>query len=257
MRQLEQKQNISTRQGIKGMVHSFETGSSIDGPGIRGVIFLQGCPLRCKYCHNPDTWNMADGKEYYVQDVLKKVLDYKTFYEASGGGITVSGGEPLLQKEFLIELLKRLKSYNIHTAIDTSGFADIDEKLDEILEYTDLVLLDIKQLYSHKHIYLTGQPNDKTLNLLNYLNKNRIKTWIRYVVVKSINDSNEYAEEFAKFVRTFHNVELVELLPYHRLGINKWKNLGIKYPFKDIQQTSKLDIERIKGILNKHNVRTI
>ncbi len=254
---MRQSINDVAVQTDQGFIHSIESGSSVDGPGIRSVIFLQGCPLRCKYCQNPDTWNLSDGKVQNVDHIVKKLLSYKSFYDSSGGGVTISGGEPLMQKKFLASLLKELKQNNIHTALDTSGFTDINEDLDNVLKYTDLVLLDIKHLSDNKHIYLTGKSNNKTLNLLNYLNKRNIKTWIRYVLLKTINDSDDYVAKLANYLKGYKNVELVEVLPYHRLGLTKWKELGLDYPLKDIASSTNQDAIKVKKILSKYGLKTI
>ena len=173
---------------LVGNIHSFETLGTVDGPGIRFVIFMQGCPLKCKYCHNRDTWEIGKGTQYTVNDLVKKVLRSKPYFEASKGGVTVSGGEPLLQAQFLLELFKKLKKYNIHTALDTAGSIPLTDTIKEVLKYTDLVLLDIKHINNEKNIELTGHPNTHNLNFAKYLNEQNIPMWINQVIVPGITD---------------------------------------------------------------------
>lgn len=241
---------------ITARVHSQESAGAVDGPGLRYVIFLQGCPLRCKFCHNPDTWNVTGGEEISVRELVDNVMKYKAFIQFSGGGVTVTGGEPLLQKKFIYELFSELKLKGIHTAIDTSGYTRIDEDLDNLLSVTDLVLLDLKQLNPVAHHELTGVYNDFILEFLKHLKEKNIKTWIRYVVLKGINDSTEYAESFAKLLKEFDNVELVELLPYHEMGADKWGKLGLKYQMSKENIPSKLDLKKIADILANYGIKT-
>ena len=186
---------------ITARIHSRESAGAVDGPGLRYVIFFQGCPLRCKFCHNPDTWDTKGGEEVTVGELLKSIIEYKSFMKFSNGGVTASGGEPLLQKKFLIELFKLLKQEGIHTTIDTSGFVNIDDELDELLDLTDLVMLDIKHLDPQEHLELTGVENEKILRFLDHLRDKGVKTWIRWVVLAGLNDSEEYARGFRKFIK--------------------------------------------------------
>ncbi len=237
-------------------IHSIETGGAVDGPGIRYVLFLQGCPLRCKYCHNPDTWEIKGGERKSVSEIYKDAVSYKAFMNFSGGGFTATGGEPLLHKKFLIPLFKLLKSQNIHTNIDTSGYTNIDADLDELLDYTDLVMLDIKHLDTREHKNLTKVDNFKTLEFLKHLAQKDINTWVRYVVVAGFNDSLEYAKEFAEFIKPYKNVELVELLPYHEMGVNKWIKLGEPYQLSEANVPSKKRMQEIAKIFKEAGVAT-
>ncbi|MDR1693864.1 MAG: pyruvate formate lyase-activating protein [Lactobacillaceae bacterium] len=241
---------------ITARVHSQESAGAVDGPGLRYVIFLQGCPLRCKFCHNPDTWNIKGGEELSVRDLVNNVMKYKAFMQFSGGGVTVTGGEPLLQKKFIYELFSELKYKGVHTAIDTSGYTKIDDDLDKVLSVTDLVLLDLKHLNPKAHADLTGVGNDLVFEFLKLLHQKKIRTWIRYVVLAGINDSAVYAENFAKFIKEFDNVELVELLPYHEMGTDKWSQLGLKYQLSKENIPSREKLKEIADILAKYGIET-
>ena len=232
-----------------GLVHSFETFTTVDGPGIRFILFLSNCPLRCKYCHNPDTW-ACKGKEYSVDDIVNEILKYKYYYK--NGGVTISGGEPLLQIDFVIEIFKKLKKYNMHTAIDTSGITfnvNQIEKFDELNKYTDLYLLDIKEIDEKKHIKLTGKSNKNILEFAQYLSKNNKKVWIRHVIVPTINLDEDDLIKTREFIDTLNNVERVDVLPYHTLGVHKYKDLGLKYPLEGVRTPTSEEIKFAKEIL--------
>ncbi|MER0278803.1 pyruvate formate-lyase-activating protein [Clostridioides difficile] len=239
---------------IKGKIHSIETFGTVDGPGIRYILFFQGCPLRCKYCHNRDTWDTKSGKEYTVDEIITDALKYTSFMKFSGGGITASGGESTLQPEFLSELFKKAKENDIHTCLDTSGFVDI-KTIDPILDNTDLVLLDLKHMVEEKSIDLTGVGMDKTLKLARHLDSRNIPVWIRHVLVPGITDDTDNLEKLGQFVATLKNVERFELLPYHSMGIHKWENLGIDYELKDVPDASKEDIKKASEIISKFGVK--
>ena len=240
---------------IKGRIHSIETFGTVDGPGIRYIVFTQGCPLRCKYCHNRDTWDAQGGKEYNVNELIDDVKKYIPFMKTSGGGLTVSGGEPTLQPEFLKRLLIEAKENDIHTAVDTSGFVDI-EVIDPILDYTDLVLLDIKHINRESFKNLTGVYNDKTLKLAKHLEKRNIPVWIRYVLVPGLTDNKEDIKNLAKFISTLGNVEKIEVLPYHSMGEFKWKELGYDYPLKGIQDATDEEVKEASKIFEKYKITT-
>lgn len=232
-----------------GLVHSFETFTTVDGPGIRFILFLSNCPLRCKYCHNPDTW-ACKGKEYSVDDIVNEILKYKNYYK--NGGVTISGGEPLLQIDFVIEIFKKLKKYNMHTAIDTSGITFNEnqiEKFDELNKYTDLYLLDIKEIDDKKHLDLTGKSNKNILAFAQYLSKNNKKVWIRHVIVPTINLDKDDLIKTREFIDTLNNVERVDVLPYHTLGVHKYKELGLKYPLEGVRTPTSEEIKFAKEIL--------
>ena len=241
---------------ITGRIHSIESAGAVDGPGIRFVIFMQGCPLRCKYCHNPDTWKFSGGKEVSVSDVVKDAVKYKNFMDYSGGGVTVSGGEPLMQKPFVTELFKQLHAQGIHTTLDTAGQTAIDAPLDAVLDHTDLVLLDVKHLEDDKHVWLTGKGNGRTIAFLEHLQKRHIKTWIRWVVLPGFNDTDAYAKAYADFVKRYDVIELVELLPYHAMGVFKWQQLGVPYTLDDVSPT-KERMATIADILHENGIKTL
>lgn len=236
-----------------GNIHSFETFGTVDGPGIRFVAFMQGCPMRCKYCHNPDTWFSA-GNRYSAEEVAKNVLKYKSYL--TGGGVTVSGGEPLLQTEFVTELFRILKVQGVHTAIDTSGITfDIsDEKCVErherLLEYTDLVLLDIKHIDDDCHRALTGMSNKNPLSFARYLSDSGKDMWIRHVLVTGITDNDAYLHRLKEFIDTLKTVKKVEVLPYHSMGEVKYEKLGLEYALKGLEPPSAERIQNAKQILN-------
>ena len=229
-------------------VHSFESFGAVDGPGIRFVIFLQGCHLECKYCHNRDTWDINSGKYESLDEIFTKVIRYKN-YICPNGGVTVTGGEPLLQVKFLVELFKKLKEENIHTCIDTSGMVSITDDIKELLSYTDLVLLDIKHIDDNKCRDLVGKSNKLELEFAKYLSDNNIKMWIRQVIVPGYTDNKEDLLKLKDFIGSLKTVEKLELLPYHNIGEFKWKKLGLKYPLEGIRQATDEDIKKAKEIL--------
>ena len=238
-------------------VHSYESGGTVDGPGNRFVVFMQGCPLRCQYCHNPDTWNLKAGKLIPAQDVVDEVLKYENFMSFSHGGVTFSGGEPLVQKGALVPIFEELKKHNIHIALDTAGTTNIDDVTLNLLDNTDLVMLDIKHLVSTEHKHLTGMGNEKTYAFLEVLKQKNIRTWIRWVIVTNFNDSIEYATKFSELVKQYPNVELVELLPYHQHGVYKWKELGLDYPLKDTPEPEKETVKALAKVLEDFGIKTL
>ncbi|WP_035289588.1 pyruvate formate-lyase-activating protein [Clostridium sp. KNHs214] len=236
---------------IKGKLHSMESMGLVDGPGIRSVVFLQGCTLRCAYCHNPDTWCLSGGKETTSGQIVDKLERFKTYYDKSGGGVTFSGGDPLLQPDFLIETLKLCKEKGIHTAIDTAGHGL--GNYDEILKYTDLVLLDIKHVDNEGYLKLTGQSQDKFKEFLKALNDSNSKVWIRHVVVPGITNSKEHILKLGDFIKeNVKNVEKIELLPYHTLGIQKYKKLGIKYALEDVDAMDKDICNKFQDLIREY-----
>lgn len=237
----------------KGYVHSLESFGSVDGPGVRYVIFLTGCAMRCQFCHNPDTWDMTTGTPYTAGELLDKACRYRSYWK-SEGGITVSGGEPLLQIDFLLELFKEAKKRNIHTTLDTSGNPFTTEepfysKWLELMEYTDLILLDIKHIDEEQHKILTGQTNRNILDMARHLSDMGKPVWIRHVLVPERNDKDEYLHQLADFIHTLKNVEKVEVLPYHTLGVFKWEQLGIDYPLKGIHPPAQERVRNAEEIL--------
>lgn len=232
-----------------GRIHSFETFGTVDGPGIRFVIFVQGCHLKCKYCHNRDTWEINSGTEYTIDEIIQKVMRLKPYIIASKGGVTVSGGEPLLQAKFVKELFKELKAKNFHTALDTSGNLPISQDIKEVLEYTDLVLLDIKHINNEKAINLTGLPNTNNLNFARYLSDNNIHMWIRQVLIPGYTDNENDLKELKSFIDTLKTVDKVEILPYHNLGKFKWEEIGEKYELDNVNPPTEEQIQFAKNIL--------
>ena len=233
---------------IKGRINKFETFGSVDGPGVRFLIFLQGCPMRCLFCHNPETWEFKGGMEMTADEVIQKALRYQDYW-GDEGGITVSGGEPLAQIDFLIELFKVAKENGVNTCIDTSGgpFSKSGlwfEKFQKLMEYTDLLLVDIKHIDEEEHKKLTGMGNSHIIEMFRYLDEIKKPIWIRHVLVPGISDNDEYLTRTRDFIRTLGNVQRVEILPYHALAIPKYENLGINYKLKD---TKSPDEERIKN----------
>lgn len=237
----------------KGYVHSLESFGSVDGPGVRYVIFLTGCAMRCQFCHNPDTWDMTTGTPYTAGELLDKACRYRSYWK-SKGGITVSGGEPLLQIDFLLELFKEAKERNVHTTLDTSGNPFTTEepfysKWLELMKYTDLILLDIKHIDEEQHKILTGQTNQNILEMARQLSDMGKPVWIRHVLVPERNDKDEYLHRLADFIHTLKNVERVEVLPYHTLGVFKWEQLGIDYPLKGIDPPTAERVRNAEEIL--------
>jgi len=234
---------------IEGNIHSIETCGTVDGPGIRFVIFLQGCPMRCLYCHNPDTWKTDINQKISVNDIITK---YESVKEFCKGGITVTGGEPLMQMDFVTELFKTAKENNIHTALDTSGILfnpDNKDNINRLLKYTDLVLLDIKHINDEEHKKLTTHSNKNILAFAKYLSEINKPVWIRHVVVPSINYKTEYLEQLGEFLGTLNNIKALDVLPYHDMAIPKYENLGIEYPLKGISPLSKEEAINARNII--------
>lgn len=233
-----------------GNVHSIETLGTLDGPGIRMVVFLQGCKLRCLYCHNPDTWLAAGGTVLSSGEIVNKAKRYKPYFKFNNGGVTFSGGEPLRQPEFLIECLKKCKEEGIHTVIDTSGvgFGDYDE----MLKYVDLVILDIKHSDPYKYKEITGLDISRYYEFKKSVIRNNKDIWLKQVVTPGINDTYEDMREFEQEVKSFPEniIQKVELLPYHTLGVFKYKELNIDYKLNDIEPLSKEKLEELKAYLN-------
>ena len=234
---------------VLGNIHSIETCGTVDGPGIRFVVFTQGCPMRCLYCHNPDTWGVDINKQISVNEILQQYENVKEFCK---GGITVTGGEPLMQIDFVTELFKQAKEKGIHTAIDTSGILfnpENTEKIDNLLYYTDLVLLDIKHIDNEEHKKLTTHSNKNILEFAKYLSDTGKPAWIRHVAVPGVNDSNDHLSRLGMFLGTLENVKALDVLPYHNMAIPKYENLGIEYKLKDTPPMSKEDAIKVRNII--------
>lgn len=248
---------MAEQNNLKGYIHSLESFGSVDGPGIRYLIFMSGCAMRCQFCHNPDTWNMQSGMLYTSDELLKQAIKYRSYW-GSKGGITVSGGEPLLQIDFLTELFRKAKDLGIHTTLDTSGNPFTREepfmgKFQDLMKYTDLILLDIKQIDEEQHRILTGCSNQNILDMAGYLSDIQKPVWIRHVLVPGGSDKDEYLKELDAFIRTLDNVEKVEVLPYHTLGTFKWKELGLEYPLEGVEAPSVERIENARKLLHISN----
>lgn len=237
---------------MKGYIHSKESFGTLDGPGIRYVLFMQGCPMRCLYCHNPDTWDMQSGTEIEIDEIIKEYKSNIGFYRS--GGLTVTGGEPLVQIDFVTELFKACKKNGIHTCIDTSGitFSESDsklEKFDTLMEYTDLVMLDIKHIDRESHKALTCRDNDNVLAFAKYLFKKGVMTWIRYVLVPGYTDGEEALLGLADFIAPLKNVRAIEVLPYHTMGKHKYENLGIPYRLDGVPTPTKEQVDKAKALI--------
>ena len=235
---------------IYGNIHSLESCGTVDGPGIRFVVFTQGCPMRCQYCHNPDTWTTETNKKISVEEILEKYDGVKEFLR--NGGLTVTGGEPLMQIDFVTELFKQAKEKNIHTVLDTSGILfnrKNTEKIDELLKYTDLVLLDIKHIEDNEHKKLTGMSNVNILDFAKYLSEKNMPVWIRHVVVPQITYNEKYLKELGEFLSELKNIKALDILPYHNMAIPKYENLGIDYPLKDIPPLTKEEAIKARDIV--------
>ena len=236
-----------------GKIHSLESFGTVDGPGIRFVVFMQGCPLRCLYCHNPDTWDIRRETPYRLtpEELLQEVLKYKNFI--AKGGVTVTGGEPLLQAEFLSAFFKLCRENGIHTALDTSGCV-YSEKVLEVFDYVDLVLLDIKTIRRDFHKELTGMEQTNTLKILDYLQDRQIPVWIRHVLVPGLTNDEESLRTLAAFLQSYTVVEKIELLPYHTMGVDKYALEGIDYPLKETPALSREELEKAKAVFTAFNL---
>ena len=238
---------------MDGYIHSTESFGTVDGPGVRFVIFLQGCPMRCKYCHNPDTWELNTGTVRSAQSLIREVQRNGAYY--AKGGITVTGGEALMQIDFVLELFTLAKKEGIHTCLDTSGVtyrpgeSHYNEKLDQLMEVTDLVMLDIKHIDPESHKDLTGHDNAPVLSFARYLDEKNIPVWIRHVVVPGITDDPEQLKALGRFIGTLSNVKALDVLPYHIMGISKYKELDLPYPLEGVEPATKQQAMEAKKII--------
>lgn len=245
-----------------GYIHSKESFGTVDGPGIRYVLFMQGCPMRCLYCHNPDTWDRGKGEGITVADVIDEFNKNRSFYK--NGGITVTGGEPLLQADFLIELFSEAKKENIHTCIDTSGIVynpksdECVKKLSRLAKYTDLVMLDIKHIDPKKHKALTGADNKNILLFAKFLDEQSVPLWVRHIIIKGYTDNPEDLIALGEFIGALNNLKALDVLPYHTMGAYKYKELGIPYPLEGMKALPVADAVKAKQYILKgiQNSRT-
>lgn len=237
---------------MQGYIHSTESCGTVDGPGIRFVVFFQGCPMRCRYCHNPDTWQPHVGKTMTVDEIIAEMESKKEFY--THGGITCTGGEPLLQIDFLTELFTRCKELGIHTCLDTSGITYNEKpetiaRMDKLMAVTDLIMLDIKHIDPQTHQWLVAQPNDMILKFAQYTAKKKVPLWIRHVLVPGITDKEEDLLNLGRFIGRLSNLQALDVLPYHTMGVVKYKNLGLEYPLKDVPAATKDEAIKAREII--------
>lgn len=238
---------------MEGMIHSIETFGTVDGPGVRYVVFVKGCPMRCQYCHNPDTWEMAGGTKMSTDEILEDYEKYKPFLK--GGGLTVTGGEPLVQIDFLTELFEKAKEKGIHTCLDTSGIMfrrndpEIYEKYVRLMKSTDLIMLDIKHIDPEEHIKLTAQPSENIFDFLKFLDEQEKEIWIRHVLVPEITLVPEYLERLGRFIAQFKHIKALDVLPYHDMGKEKYEKLGIDYVLKDVVPVEKEQAIEARNII--------
>jgi len=239
---------------VQGRIHSLESFGTVDGPGTRFVVFVQGCPMRCAYCHNPDTWEMNAGTLMEPSYIMEQYERNKAFYQ-NGGGLTVTGGEPLMQMDFLIDLFTLAKEKGVHTCIDTSGIAFTPDnapmmaKFDRLMPLTDLVMLDIKHIDSEKHLDLVKQPNTNILKFAAYLDEKNVDMWIRHVVVPGYTDDDKYLYELGYFIGQFHNLKALDALPYHTMGEAKYKKLGMPYRLEGVPAMNQNDLIKKKEVI--------
>lgn len=236
---------------MEGKIHSVETMGLDDGPGIRFIVFMQGCPLRCQFCHNPDTWHLKDGRLVDTDSIFQEAQKYMPYYRASGGGITVSGGEPLMQAAFVKELFKKCKEAGIHTTLDTTGIIWNDD-VEELLQYTDLVLLDLKEMDEKKHHELTGVLNKPVLKFAQYLTEHQISAWIRHVLVPGLTDHPDGLKQIGAFIQNMSNVKRVELLAFHKLGEYKWQELNLPYKLGAVEPPSTQEVQTAYSYLGQY-----
>ncbi|MBE9129606.1 pyruvate formate-lyase-activating protein [Coleofasciculus sp. LEGE 07081] len=238
---------------MTGRIHSLESCGTVDGPGIRFVIFTQGCPLRCLYCHNPDCQSIGDGTEVTVDELITKVQKYRSYMRFSGGGVTVTGGEPLMQPNFVREIFRRCQELGIHTALDTSGYVNLNAAK-SVLDYVDLVLLDIKSFDPQVYFKITSVSLEPTLQFAKYLNEIKKPTWIRFVLVPGLSDNLQTIEGLANFISTLENVEKVEVLPFHKMGEYKWEQLGYNYQLKNTQPPTPAQVQQVMDIFKNYGL---
>ena len=239
----------------RGFIHSIESFGSVDGPGIRFLIFLQGCPMRCQFCHNPDSWKTGVGEEWYADDLLDKAERFRSYW-GDNGGITVSGGEALLQIDFLLELFEKAHQRGINTCLDTSAQLFTQkgvffEKFERLMQVTDTILLDIKHIDDEEHRKLTRHSNQNILDCARYLSDIKKPVWIRHVLIPGITDKDEYLVQLRDFLKTLDNIQRIDVLPYHTMGIYKYEKLGIDYPVKEVNPPAADRVENAKRILGE------
>ncbi|MEB3827766.1 pyruvate formate-lyase-activating protein [Phormidium sp. CCY1219] len=251
---LSPNRSAPSQTPVVGRIHSLESCGTVDGPGIRFVIFTQGCPLRCLYCHNPDCQKLGEGNQISVDELIAEVQKYRSYMRFSGGGVTVTGGEPLMQPAFVREIFRRCKELGIHTALDTSGYVLL-EAAKPVLDYVDLVLLDIKSYTRDTYRKVTSVSLEPTLNFANYLSEINKPMWVRFVLVPNLTDDPENVEGLAQFVSELKSVEKVEVLPFHKMGEYKWQQLGYEYQLKDTPEPTPEQVEAVMNIFRNYGLQ--
>ena len=241
---------------LTGKIHSVETCGTVDGPGIRYVIFTQGCPLKCLYCHNPDTWaiNSENATDMKVSQLMEDIVKYKSYFKFTGGGVTLTGGEPLLQKEFAAALFEQCKKEGLHTCLDTSGHAKIDAATEQVLASTDLVMLDIKSATPQTFKKVAGVPIDTTLEFARYLMERDIEAWVRFAFVPGLTDNEEELHTLASYLTTLKNASRVGVLPFHQLGAYKWQDLKMEYQLKDTPEPTLEETEKVRELFRSYGL---
>lgn len=232
---------------ITGRIHSVESCGTVDGPGVRFVVFMQGCPLRCQFCHNPDTWDTNKGTIYTADQLMSEIIKYKSYMLFSGGGVTFTGGEPLLQADFILEMSRRCKEEGISVAVDTSGYV-FSDTVEKVLENTDLVLLDIKNYDPEVYSKVTGVELAPTLKFLDHTRDKETSVWLRYVLVPGLTDNIESIRGLAEHLKAYPNISRIDILPFHKMGEYKWRALGYEYKLYDTKEPDKKLVEEVKGI---------
>ncbi|WP_206458582.1 pyruvate formate-lyase-activating protein [Anaerovorax sp. IOR16] len=235
-----------------GRIHSFQSMGAVDGPGLRYVVFMQGCPLRCAYCHNPDTWDSSSGTLYEVDEVVKKILRYRPYFQKNGG-VTVTGGEPLLQIDFITQLFKRLKEEGIHTALDTSGIGCTDtEKIKKVFSYTDLILCDVKFLSEGGYQEYCRGSFKTVCSFLELMKEQKKPFWVRNVIVPGLTDAKEHIQKLGAFLNQYPDLEKIELLPFRKLCLEKYQTLGISFPFEKVPEMKSDDVKKLYQYLDRN-----
>lgn len=243
---------------LRGRIHSIESFGTVDGDGIRFIIFFQGCLMQCLYCHNPDTWDMQGGRFVTVPELMKEIVTYKSFLQPNGGGVTASGGEAILQDRFVCEWFKACHKEGLTTCLDTNGYVrKYTKEIDDLINETDLVMLDLKQMNDERHQKLTGVSNQYAKQFAQYLHEKQQRTWIRYVIVPGWTDDDESAHLLGQFTKDMDNIERIELLPFHQMGKVKWETMHKEYQLENVESPSRVTLERLQKIISSYGHKVI
>lgn len=249
---------MHTDDHIRGRIHSIESFGTVDGDGIRFIVFFQGCLMKCLYCHNPDTWDMQGGRFVTVPELIQEIVTYKPFLQPNGGGVTASGGEAVLQARFVYEWFKACHQENLTTCLDTNGYVrKYTPEIDDLVNETDLVMLDLKQMNDEVHQKLTGVSNQYAKQFAEYLHQHNKRTWIRYVVVPGWTDDDESAHLLGHFTKDMDNIERIELLPFHQMGKVKWEIMHKEYQLENVESPSRATLERLQKIISNYGHKVI